>query len=97
MQELPERLVFLNGAPGSGKTKALDTVRAFSNISTALTMSSVIARHNKMNADTLKSMSGLAGDDAACSALAEAMRTAPTGPRELILDGFPRSESQVRQ
>lgn len=94
-EELPERLVFLNGAPGSGKTKALDTVRAFSGIETAYTMSTVISRHRKINADSLKSMTGLACDEAACSAVASTFRTTPMGTRDLILDGFPRSDAQV--
>lgn len=96
MQELPERLVFLNGAPGSGKTKALDTVRAFSGIETAYTMSTVISRHRQIHTDSLKSITGLACDEAACSAVASTFRTTPMGTRDLILDGFPRSDAQVR-
>ena len=96
MQELPERLIFLNGAPGSGKTKALDTVRAFSGIQTAFSMSTIISQHNHMKSDSLKSMSGLCGDDSACSALASTIRVSPLGTRELIIDGFPRSDAQVR-
>lgn len=94
-QDLPERLIFLNGAPGSGKTKALDTVRASSGIQNAISMSSVISQHREMAPDALKSMSGLCGDEMACSALATSMRASPLGTRALIVDGFPRSDAQV--
>lgn len=95
VQDLPERLIFLNGAPGSGKTKALDTVSAFSGVQNAISMSSVISQHRKIAPDALKSMSGLCGDEMACSALAASMRASPLGTRELIVDGFPRSDAQV--
>jgi hypothetical protein len=95
LQDLPKRLILLNGAPGAGKGTSLELVRRFSGIPTAYTMSSVIARHRNSNAASLNATSGLVDDAEVCEALVGALAGAPLGTKDVILDGFPRSRAQV--
>lgn len=92
---IPREVIFLNGPPGSGKGANLDFVKRIRGLTKAVTMSSMLAPNAE--AQAIIQEGGLVPDAIVGDALlTQAFHPDYTDKAGIIVDGFPRSEAQVR-
>ena len=94
---VPREVIWLNGAPGSGKGANLGFIRRIRGLSRAVTVSTMLENHP--DAQAVVRAGGLVSDELVGDALlAEACDRARGAEHAgLIIDGFPRTEAQARR
>lgn len=92
----PKEIIWLNGPPGAGKGANLEFIKRIRGLSHSAVMSTVLARHPETA--SIMENGGLVSDAKVCECLLDAVfDPAYASPPGCIVDGFPRSEIQVRQ
>lgn len=91
----PKEIIWLNGPPGAGKGANLEFIKRIRGLSYSVVMSRVLARHPETA--TIMENGGLVSDAKVCECLLESVfNPENASPSGCIVDGFPRSEIQVR-
>ena len=91
---IPREVIFLNGPPGSGKGANLGFVKRIRGLSRSVTMSSMLAHH--VEAQSIIQEGGLVPDEMVGAAvLQQAFHPAHADRAGIIIDGFPRTATQV--
>lgn len=92
----PKEVIWLNGPPGAGKGANVEFIKRIRGLSHSAVMSKVLARHSETA--SIMENGGLVSDAKVCECLLDAVfDPAYASPSGCIVDGFPRSEIQVRK
>lgn len=92
----PKEVIWLNGPPGAGKGANVEFIKRIRGLSHSAVMSKVLARHSETA--SIMENGGLVSDAKVCECLLDAVfDPAYASPSGCIVDGFPRSEIQVRE
>ena len=90
----PRELIFLNGPPGSGKGANMPFIKRIRGLSQSVVVSGLLARRPETR--NIVESGGLVSDESVCDVVLEALFDPLfTSQAGCIVDGFPRSTSQV--